>query len=96
MTGDFHVPLGATTFVALLEASTGTIGAEEGSTCLDLARVEGGWWSAPPPTRVLTHGGEMGVVGGWCGVGTLALPGFQSPSCAAAPPLTRGARTKST
>jgi hypothetical protein len=64
ITGDFHVPMGASTFVALLEPAMPQEGRET---------------APPPPTFALTRGGRERVVRGWDGFGTLALPGFGSP-----------------
>ena len=63
VTGDFHVPMGAATFAALLEPT------------LD----EGREAAPPPPSFAVTRGGHERVVRGWDGFGTLAYPGFGSP-----------------
>lgn len=69
VTGDMHVPMGAATFVALLEPPP--------------PAVLGVRLNAPPtppvPTVAMTRGGEERVVRGWLGFGTLAFPGFGNP-----------------
>eukprot|EP00439_Symbiodinium_sp_Y106_P024714 s5627_g3.t1 len=67
--GDVHVPLGATTFVAVCSPP-------EAVTVLAAG--------APPPTRVLDRqtGQWAAVARSWRGFGTLAMPGFQHPSWA--------------
>lgn len=67
--GDFHVPMGATTFVAVGGPS---------AACEALARDH------TPPRSVLNRqtGNEEAVFKAWRGFGTLAVPGFRSPSWA--------------
>eukprot|EP00928_Gymnodinium_smaydae_P090450 TRINITY_DN74244_c0_g1_i1.p1 TRINITY_DN74244_c0_g1~~TRINITY_DN74244_c0_g1_i1.p1 ORF type:complete len:518 (+),score=40.13 TRINITY_DN74244_c0_g1_i1:96-1556(+) len=67
--GDFHVPMGATTFVAV----GGPVQASE-------ALAQG----ASPPRMILSRqtGREESVVRSWRGWGTLATPGFGHPSWA--------------
>ena len=67
VTGDVHVPMGANTFVALLEPSH-LLGAVV-SARSHLSR------------RTRARGGVTEpVVRAWPGFGTLSFPGFQSPS----------------
>jgi len=65
VTGDFHVPAGQTTFVALCEPS-------------ELCDI---WARAPvSQARNRITGGWEQVVRQWPGFGTLAYPGFHQPS----------------
>ncbi|CAE7417072.1 pkd2 [Symbiodinium sp. CCMP2456] len=67
--GDVHVPLGATTFVAVCSPPQ--------AVAVLAAGVQ-------PPARVLDRqtGQSVAVARSWRGFGTLAMPGFQHPSWA--------------
>merc|ERR1712232_489064 len=75
--GDFHVPMGATTFIAVG-------GPQEACSALKGVATRSMFVDIEPPANVLNRrtGGRETVLRAWRGWGTLATPGFDMPSWA--------------